>query len=113
MAEYNFAHKKFLTTHPHQNGSVGWYVDVGEGESSVDCDIRLTDCYKAINLEMYWDNAGTFGRRINKLDELIVSLNMLKQEMYAAEAVRSLNQIIQEVKNEQQDSKVSPQNSED
>lgn len=73
-------------------GSICWSVRVstyGKDQDQVDTDnsLRITDCYKVINLQIDFGNDDEYRARVRKLDALLESLKDLKAEMKKAHTV--------------------------
>lgn len=107
MASYKECSKEFLNQHPHQHGSVSWYVEVDEGSRELEANLRITDCYKIINLEFFTGSSKGLDKRIEKLDTMIESLHRFRDALCSGDNARHLNQLIRDFKDERESSKTA------
>lgn len=100
---FRVAEKQFLDTSSEFSGSefasVAWEVSVdkntwnkkakeaGKNAFNLNCTLRLTDCFKIINIEFGATKLEEIDERIAKLDELQKSLKRLRGNLTKAKKV--------------------------
>jgi hypothetical protein len=85
---YKAKGKTFLTDHPEEFGSVSWNVLVKEGfmydGKAIRSKLRLSDCYKSIELDFFCKNQKGLTKRLEKIDTLINELLNMSQALREA-----------------------------
>lgn len=82
--------KQFLSESHQEGGTISWSVITISDSSSVldypvEAEIKLTDCYKQINLDFDCVEVKHIKKRVDKLDRLLVELNKMKEALLLAE----------------------------
>lgn len=80
--------KIFLSSSPEEFGTICTCVETPKkknvkksGYLDVEAEIRITDCYKPINLEFSFDSKEKYLKRKEKLKTLIKALKQFEKEM--------------------------------
>lgn len=79
--------KRFLTNNPEEFGSVGWGVKTNpEDYYKIQAELRITDCYEKVTLDFNCEKEKHIDKRIQKLDNLIESLNLMRDSLVEAKS---------------------------
>ena len=90
------ASKKFLDQDSkfadEEFGSICWSVQVSvygskKDEITTNNSLRITDCYKVINLQIDFGSDEEYRARLRKIDAMLDSLKELKTEMKKAHSI--------------------------
>lgn len=83
------ANKKWLNNNPEEFGSVCWSAEqriqwkggkkIGVKKGCYDASVRLTDCYKAVDLDFSYYDRETFEDRCVKIHNLISELSTFER----------------------------------
>lgn len=73
-----FQDKRFLSDRGDEGGSFRWTIDTQHNYDNV---LIITDCYKVVTLEFSFRNNKELEERIEKVDNMIDSLLLLKESL--------------------------------
>lgn len=98
MKIYEAVDKRFLSMRPSEGGSISWDVEAHlgrrKGNTTIAADMKITDCFKQISLDFYSTSPALFKQRIDKIDNLMESLEAFKISLHEAR-LKSVEAILQ------------------